>query len=387
MANRPESMESSTPLRVAMVPDYRSTNPYQGLIAAQLETLGVRTAFVQRTRRHVFPLRAAARELDIDILHLHWITPFLRGSNVAAYVAYSARLLADIAFVRATGVCVVWTIHNKVSHETRYPALEMWVRRGIARIVDAMIVHSAEIRREIAADFRKPLDAFDIVPHASFGNLYGEPADKREAREALALPANGEVFLNFGIMRPYKGLERLLEAWSSSGLSTAGHTLLLAGEFNDEAYRDVILRAAKSLGGVRIDDGRVPDDRVRFYFGASDAVVLPFQRILTSSSLHLAITFEKPVVAPRIASVVETLGQADHFLYDPEDSEALGAAMRRCAGADLEAERSEIRNSRAALMDWHEVAQATLAVYQHARQRRGSGRRKSRTAGAGIVDR
>lgn len=376
MANKLGPTGSGKPARVVMIPDYRSTNPYQGLIAEQLEAQGVRVAFAQRARPRVFPIRAAVRERDVDVLHLHWITPFLRGSSVPAYLAFAARLLADIALVRATGVAVVWTIHNKVSHETRYPALEMWVRRCIAREVDAMIVHSAEIRREIAVDFRKPVHAFDIVPHASFGNLYGEAPNVREARESLALPANGRVFLNFGIMRPYKGLERLLEAWASSGLGRARNTLLLAGEFNDQAYRDVILTAARSLDGVRIDDGRIPDDRVRFYFGASDAVVLPFERILTSSSLHLAITFEKPVVAPRMASVVETLGQANHFLYDPENSDGLDAALQRCTGADLEAARSEIRNSRAALMDWHEVAQATLAVYQRARQRRASGRRE-----------
>ncbi len=372
MANRPESTESSTPLRVAMVPDYRSTNPYQGLIAAQLEALGVRIAFVQRTRRHVFPLRAAVRELDVAVLHLHWITPFLRGSSFPVYVAFSARLLADIAFVRASGVGVVWTIHNKVSHETRHPAFEMWVRRGIARIVDAMIVHSPEIRREIAADFRMPLTAFDVVPHVSFAGFYGEAPNARESRESLALPVDGKVFLNFGIMRPYKGLERLLEAWADSGLGTTGHTLLLAGQFNDPTYRDKILAAAQPLNGVRVDDGRVADDRVRLYFGACDAVVLPFERILTSGSLHLAITFEKPVIAPHIASVVETLGKADRFLYDPAPN-ALRDTLRRCAGADLAAERSAIRSNRATLMDLHEVAQATLSVYERARRRR-SGR-------------
>lgn len=362
-----------------MIPDYRSTNPYQRLIAEGLEALGVRIAFEQRTRKQVFPLHAAVRELRVDVLHLHWITPFLRGSSVPVYVAYGMRLLADIAFVRATGVCVVWTIHNKVSHETRYPALEMWLRRRIARIVDAIIVHSPEIRREIAADFRKPLEAFDIVPHASFGDLYGEAANLRESRESLALPMHGKVFLNFGIMRPYKGLEHLLEAWGTSGLGIAGHTLLLAGEFNDPAYRDKILAAALPLGGVRIDDGRVPDDRVRLYFGASDAVVLPFERILTSSSLHLAITFEKPVIAPRIASVVETLGEADRFLYDRDGADALRETLRRSADVDLESERKAIRRRGAALMSWHDVAQATLRVYERARESRRTGKREAAT--------
>ena len=364
--------------RVVMIPDYRESNPYQSLIAEQLEKLGVQTLFWEQPRRYLFPLHAAVRDLNVDVLHLHWIKPFLRSVKTPVYVANCVRFLADVAFVRASGVPVVWTIHDTISHETPHPVLEMWVRRAIARIVDAMILHSPEIRREIAADFREPLDAFDIVPHASFGDLYGEAPDARAAREALALKTAGKVFLNFGLMRPYKGLERLLKAWAESGLGTAGHVLLLAGRFPDPAYQEKIVRAAQPIEGVRIDLGHVPDDRVRLYLGACDAVVLPFERILTSSSLHLAITFEKPVIAPRIASVLETLGQANRFLYD-RSTGGLRDALRRCAAADLEAERSAIRNRRATLIGWPEVAQMTLAVYERA-LRGYRGRRNGRAA-------
>ena len=97
---------------------------------------------------------------------------------------------------------------------------------------------------------------------------------------------------------------------------------------------------------------------------------------MTSSSLHLAITFGKPVIAPRIASVRETIGAADGFTYDANDPNGLRDALRRCAVADLTDERRHIERIRTALLDWDGVAQATLAVYE--RVLRGRRRRSPR---------
>lgn len=366
-------------LRIVMIPDYRATNPYQRLIAEGLEALGAQVNFYVPVRRRTFPLRIAANQFDVDVLHLHWITPFLRDSSLTVYAAFAARLLLDIVLTRAAGVSVVWTIHNKVSHEARYPRFEMAVRRCVARIVDAKIVHSPEIRREIAAEYGQLPSSFDIVPHASFGNLYGEPLGRSEARDELGLAADGRVFLNFGLMRPYKGLKRLLDSWSASGLGAAGHTLLLAGEFNDPDFRAEIVTQAAATVGVRIDAGHVPNDRVRLYFSACDAIVLPFERILTSGSLHLAITYCKPIVAPRIGSVVEMLRDAGGFLYEVADTDGLRDALVNCARADaaeIESYRQAMNAVRGSLLDWADVARATLAVYErvrHGRDRRGRG--------------
>ena len=268
---------SPAAVRIVMIPDYRSTNPYQRLIAEGLERHGAHVAFSQKPRR-ALPLLATARAFDVDVVHLHWITPFLRNASAPLYLLFVVRLIVDLVMTRLSGVRVVWTVHNKVSHEARHPRFELWARRGIARVVDAIIVHSPEICREIAADFRLPPAHFDIIPHASFGDLYGERLDIDEARRALGLDRPGRVFLNFGLMRPYKGLKRLMEAWAASGLGDAGHTLLLAGAFSDPAYRADIEAAAAPLPGVRIDAGFVPDDRVRYYHGACAAVVLPFEK-------------------------------------------------------------------------------------------------------------
>jgi hypothetical protein len=130
----------------------------------------------------------------------------------------------------------------------------------------------------------------------------GETPGPEEARHALALTSTGRVFLNFGIMRPYKGIGALLDAWEAAGLGPAGHTLLLAGEFSDPAYRSEIVARAAALAGVRIDAQRIPDEKIRFSFGAADATVLPYERVLTSSSINLAIAFATSTAASTTAA-------------------------------------------------------------------------------------
>src|SRR5690606_10250440 len=47
------------------------------------------------------------------------------------------------------------------------------------------------------------------------------------------------------------------------------------------------------------------DEMVADFFAASDVVVLPFRNILNSGSLILALSFNRPVVAPAIGSLTE----------------------------------------------------------------------------------
>jgi beta-1,4-mannosyltransferase len=356
-----------------MIPDYSQSNPYQRLLADALRGSGTTVDFLRGGRR-IFPLYEAARCFDVDVVHLHWVTPFLPAVALPLYVLYAARFMLDIALTRLSGKNVVWTIHNKVSHEARYPRLEMSIRRRIARMVDAMIVHSQEIQREMAHDFGLPLASFAVVPHASYGNTYGDEIDGIEAREMLGLPQSGRVFLNFGLMRRYKGLKRLLDAWSASGLGEAGNTLVLAGEFNDPVFREEITNQASLLRGVRLDLGRVPDERVRIYFSACDVVVLPFQKILTSGSLHLALTFGKPIVAPRLPSVSDVFGGENRFAFEPSNDTSLSDMLRLSATADLNDEVQKMQRVRTSLHDWPNVASATLSVYQRTATSRLGGR-------------
>ena len=355
-------------MRVLMMPDYRAGNPYQQLLADALGSHQVQVLFPAGYRR-VLPLWRACRDASgIDVLHLHWIDPYLRGHSMAIQGLYCLRLLADVALVRASGVRVVWTIHNAASHDSRFPKLERWVQRRLAKQVDRVIVHAQSNLRELREALPLPDRKVSVIPHGHYRKAYGPAMERKAARRELGLPETGRIYLYFGYLRPYKGVEGLVSEWAKSGRGEAGDTLLIAGHAADENYLAQISAASKAAGAVKIIPGFVASEKVPVFFGAADIVVLPFRKILTSGSLMLAMSYGKPIIAPRAGAVAEMLGDADDLLYDPEDPHGLKRCLHKSTSLPLAA-LSEKVEAACGLPGWEGLAEMTAAAYRQARAR------------------
>ena len=347
------------------MPDYRKDNPYQQLLADGLANLGVEVNFSQGYRRGLPLWRAWRTRPGRQVLHLHWLSPYLRGNGIVARIAYSLRMLIDVGLIRASGGSVVWTIHNRISHESRWPRLERWLQRRLARAVDGIVVHSHAALAELRRDMPLPADKTRVIPHGHYRTVYGPPIDPQSARAALRIPNAGRFYLCFGMLRPYKGIERLIEDWQKAVSRGSGDTLMIAGKSLDENFAARLRMLAAGCDSVRIHNGFVPDSDVPIYFSAADLVVLPFSRILTSGSLLLAMSYGKPVIAPRFAGIAETMGDADDLLYDPEDPKGLERSIGRSTFLPLRALQEKTRQV-CDRLDWAAVAELTLDAYRAA---------------------
>jgi len=90
---------------------------------------------------------------------------------------------------------------------------------------------------------------------------------------------------------------------------------------------------------------------------------LPFQKVLTSSTVMLALSFGKPVIAPRLGCIPYVLEGTDNLLYDPTAESGLLHAMQQALQMDLEqVGRGNLQ--RAAQFDWDTIAQKTRNVYE-----------------------
>jgi len=96
---------------------------------------------------------------------------------------------------------------------------------------------------------------------------------------------------------------------------------------------------------------------------AADVVVLPFQDILTSGSALLAMSFGKPVIAPRMGCIPEALDRKGVFLYTHNEEEALLRAFQQASLADLAA-MGKYNYRKAKRFDWNEIAQKTCELYK-----------------------
>jgi glycosyltransferase involved in cell wall biosynthesis len=347
-------------MKVLMMPDYRAFNPYQKLLADALAGCGAEVVFPAGYRRGL-PLFRAARDAGWpDVLHLHWTTPFLRARGAVGYALYAAKVCLDLVLVRLAGTRVVWTMHNFLSHEAAHPRTEAALCRAICRIASRVVVHGGAGRDYARAAFGCPDRKIAVIPLGHYRAAYGPALPRGDARARLGLAPGARVFLCLGLLRPYKGLEALLEAWGR--LRPEGATLLVVGQSLDPAYGERLRRLAAATPGVRLDDRYVPDDEIPVFFSAADAAVLPFLRVLTSSSVILAMSYGVPVVAPRVGDIPEVLQGADDLLFDPGRPDALRDALVAALGSDLRplADRTAAACGR---FGWGPIAAETLRAY------------------------
>jgi glycosyltransferase involved in cell wall biosynthesis len=169
------------------------------------------------------------------------------------------------------------------------------------------------------------------------------------------------VLVFLGVVRGYKGTDDLVEAFRE--LPDPAARLLIAGQPRGEGIEARLAAAAAADRRIVLALRHVPDDEIQVWLRAADAVVLPFRDILTSGSAILALSFGRPVIAPALGCLPETVPPTAGVLYDPDAPDALAGAIREALGQDLGAQGAAAR-AQAEELDWASIAATTAALYR-----------------------
>jgi len=299
-------------------------------------------------------LPARLRALEVEVIHLQW----------------APLPLLDQAFLRRLRrvAPVVFTAHDTVPYNGAEPWLMAAGARRLIAAADAVVCHTEQGRRRLLRQ-GVPAHRLHVVPHGLIGRRL----------DADPVPADRIRLLQFGQIKPYKGIDVLLEALGR--LAPAERARLRVGIVGKPHCDPAPLVArAKALG---LDDcltfafGFVPEARVDALFADTDALLFPYRDIEASGVLMQAVAAGLPVVASRIGAFAELLAHGREGLLVPAgDPASLAAALRRLIGAPerLAAMRSEMRRLRDRFPDWAAIGQQTTTVYASARANRAGGR-------------
>jgi beta-1,4-mannosyltransferase len=363
-------------VRVLFLPDYSGANAYQRSLREALGELGVTVVADPTRSRRVLPILEAVRTHGRpDIIHLHWTEPYIAaGGRVSRLKAL--RTLAELRLLRRAGVGLAWTAHDLFRHDRAEDPRERAFMRALAGLSDALITHCRSAQETVAEALELPpraRRAMRVIPHGHYRGAYPDTLTREEARRRLRLPDDVRVIAFVGWVRPYKGVTELVSAFR--GLPDPSARLVIAGRALDDAYAERVTSLAAPDARVHVALGFVPDEELQVYLRAADVVAAPFQEILTSGSVLLAMSFGRAVIAPRRGCVVETVDERGAILYEPEDPDGLPVALRRALDADLEAMGAH-NAARLDEFSWARVAAATLDAYEAVRSaRRGRGDR------------
>jgi len=261
------------PPRLVVLQSFRqprpTTNPYVSLLLRSLPedvsalTFSWRRALLGR----------------YDVLHLHWPDVLLRGTSTLRTLGRRALVAALLVRLVLARTAVVRTVHNPAPHE-RGPAVERLLLAALDRCT-ALAVHLSPS----TADAVRPGLPGVVVPHGHYREWY-TAADVR--------PVPGRL-LHFGLLRPYKGVDALLGAFSA----TPGDLQLrVVGHPSSPALAEELTAAAAADPRVALDLQHAPDDALAAEIAAAELVVLPYRSMHNSGALLLALSLDRPVLVP-----------------------------------------------------------------------------------------
>ncbi|MEM7131203.1 MAG: glycosyltransferase [Chloroflexota bacterium] len=254
------------------------------------------------------------RRFEPDVLILQWWTTFL------------APLWMTLGFLfRLTTNCpLVFICHNVLPHESR--PWDRWLTRFTLAWGSAFVVQSHTEQERLQRLI--PSASTTVVPMPAFNMFEEMQIDQPTARGHLGIDLEAQVILFFGIVRAYKGLDRLLDAIPAVRAQVDHLSLWIVGEFweNKDEYLQQIERLG--LGDcVSIVDRYVPNEEVVTYFSAADVLAAPYRYVTGSAVAQMAVSFGLPVVPEEIvaATTNQTDGSETSERPEPEYSnEALG---------------------------------------------------------------
>ncbi len=323
------------PMVVASWP-FDSDNPFQALLTSQFEEFGIVPVGMDRLADLddpiALPALAGLRAQGIEVvLHLHWLARVLRGvTSEAEGRQRVASFLGALDAFRAAGGRIVWTVHNVLPHDTALPAVDLELRQGVVERADIVHVLSAGTVAAAAPLYEIPASKVLHVPHPAYLGVYPDNSEAF-ARQHYGIGADDVVFGFVGNLRPYKGLDDLLDAFESLTAAPPDarrRRLLIAGMPAADSAIEALLARARAHPDVVVDARRIPAEELSIPLRASDVVVLPYRSSLNSGAMLLALTFGRPVVAAVSPHVAETVGPDASITFDPNDPGALIAALR-----------------------------------------------------------
>lgn len=287
-----------------------------------------------------FSLGRRLRREQPDLLILAYWMPFM---------APCLGTVARLSKIPAIALC-----HNLIPHETR-PG-DMLLTRWLLRSVRGV----AALSQSVCDDAHRFYPALPAVasPHPLYDN-FGEAVGREEACRHLSLDPSQRYLLFFGLIRDYKGLDWLLEAFHKAQLD--GYRLIVAGEFY--SHREQYLAQAKTLGiesRIEWHTRFVPDTEVRYYFGAADLVVQPYKTATQSGVTQIAYHFEKPMLVTRVGGLSEIVpdGKVGYAVEPTPD--AIAESLRRFAA--LKPDFSEGIREEKRKYSWDVMVRALLSI-------------------------
>lgn len=283
------------------------------------------------------------------VIFKHWL-PFF-----GPCYGWMARKIKKKSSAKLIAVC-----HNIIPHERRIG--DKVLSRYFLKRVDYFIPLSDQVKKDLFLFVKNPL--YKLLPLPVF-SLFGDKIDKAQAKRNLKLNEE-KILLFFGFIRDYKGLDVLIEAFAIIRKSI-DVKLIVAGEFYEpeEKYVNLISKYKLEDSIILMKDF-IPTTDVKYYFSASDAVVLPYKSATQSGIVQVAVNFCMPVITTNVGGIGEVIEDGKTgFVVEKENPEKLAQAIIRFYNEDKEKEFTDNMKSLKDKYSWQNFVKGMFELIKN----------------------
>ena len=253
-------------------------------------------------------------------------------------------------------------VHNMIPHEPSI--LDKLFAPFFVRHTDGFVALSESVVQDINRfdHGTKPKTSY---PHPIYDH-YGEQMSKEEACHALHLNPENQYMLFFGLVRAYKGLDLLLDAFGKVKDQLPNLQLIIAGEFyeDEDKYRAQIANNGLT-DRIIIKNEFIADADLRKYFGAADLIVQPYKSATQSGVTQVAFHFEKPMLVTNVGGLGEIVH--DHkmgYAVEP-NAEAIAQALTDYYTHNRQPDYTTYLIKEKDKYSWSRLAESFVTIYNN----------------------
>ncbi len=297
----------------------------------------------------------------IDILHLHWISPYTIGRNSLISVIKFVFFLFDIILCKLKGVKFIWSVHNLYNHEKHLYKLEMFFNKIIFLLIKDIVVHSNSQKDLLIKFYNLNSDKtrVHVLYEGNYSHLYPPPLPKDEARKILKITIYKKVFLFFGNIRIYKGIDFLIDAFKKL---PSDYLLIIAGNPYNYSIEKHIKNKISTNSNIIAFLKFIPEKEVSLFFSATDAVILPYDDVFNSGLPSLIISYGKCAIYSDIDFFDEIL-KGGGYVFKRNDMNSLVEILLKSDVKEME-KFGERNYSKMLLYTWEHHTIRLKKIYE-----------------------